>query len=85
MTEPILVFVNQRAVRVPPGSTAGQAVAAADPALAGLLAPGSGAPSAYLTDARGIRLDPSEPVHAGSILRVIVTARAARDEADAHP
>lgn len=84
MTEPILVFVNQRAVRVPPGSTAGQAVAAADPALAGLLAPGSGAPSAYLTDARGIRLDPSEPVHAGSILRVIVTARA-RDEADAHP
>ena len=85
MTEPILVFVNQRAVRVPPASTAGQAVAACDPALGGLLAPGSGAPSAYLTDARGIRLDPSEPVYEGAILRVIVTARAMRGEADAQP
>ncbi|PYP41263.1 MAG: hypothetical protein DMD43_06925, partial [Gemmatimonadetes bacterium] len=65
MTEPVLVFVNERAVRVPPGATAEDAVAAMEPALAERLRAGA----AYLTDGRGIRLPPGEAVHAGTIVR----------------
>ena len=83
MTEPVLVFVNERAVRVPPGATAADAVAAMDPALADRLRDGA----AYVTDGRGIRLPPGEAVNAGAIVRVVVSARGGepRDEADAHP
>lgn len=83
MTEPVLVFVNERAVRVPPGATAETAVAALDPSLAERIRSGVG----YVTDGRGIRLASGEPVYAGAILRVVVSARreGARGEADAHP
>jgi hypothetical protein len=83
VTEALLVFVNERAVRVPPGATAEDAVAAMEPALADRLREGA----AYLTDGRGIRLPPGEAVHAGAIVRVVVSARhgETRGEADAHP
>jgi hypothetical protein len=80
VSDPVLVFVNDRAVRIAPGARAIEAVELHDPALAGPLRTGG----AYLTDARGIRLAPDEPVHAGLILRVVVSARAAGGGADAH-
>lgn len=80
MTAPILVFVNDQPVRVMPGATAAEAVAACDAALAARLTQGG----AYLTDGRGIRLEATAPVFAGAIVRVVESARGARDEADAH-
>ena len=80
MTAPLLVFVNDRPVRVSPDTTSAGAVAACDPALAAKLRDGQ----AYLTDGRGIRLAESGPVFAGAILRVVVSARGERPEADAH-
>jgi hypothetical protein len=81
VTAPVLVFVNERAVRVPPGTTAEGAVRAADPALAARLGEGAG----YVTDGRGIRLEDGSPVYQGAILRVVVSARRGPDEADAEP
>ena len=79
MTAPILVFVNDRPVRIAPDASMGDAVAACDSVLAAKLQQGG----AYLTDGRGIRLDAGAPVFAGAIVRVVVTARGPRDEADA--
>lgn len=67
----IRVFVNERSVTVPPGATALDAVAAFDPALAAAV--GSG--DAYLTDGRMIRLDAGAGMVAGSIVRVVRSAR----------
>lgn len=69
----IPVFVNDRMVSVEAGVPASQAAAAAGPDVAAALAEGR----AYLTDGRGIRVDAEAPVHAGAILRVIVSARQA--------
>ncbi|HEV8612549.1 MAG TPA: hypothetical protein VGQ73_03500 [Gemmatimonadales bacterium] len=80
MSAPVLVFVNDQAVRVAPGVPAVEAVAAHDPGLAEQLRAGS----AYLTDGRGIRLDAAVPVFPGAIFRVVRSARAVTDEADAH-
>lgn len=77
MSDPMPVFVNDRAVRVPSGATAAEAVALADPDLAGKLAAGR----AYLTDARGIRIEPALPLGAGAIVRVVVSARAGTEGA----
>jgi hypothetical protein len=81
MTETVLVFIDDRALSVPPGTTVLAAVARVDPSLAERIQGGS----AYLTDGRGIRMDPSTPVFEGAIIRVIAPARAPRNEADAHP
>jgi hypothetical protein len=81
VTAPVLVFVNERAVRVPPGTTAEGAVRAAAPELAGRLREGAG----YVTDGRGIRLEAGSPVYEGAILRVVVSARQEWDGADAEP
>jgi adenosine deaminase len=67
----IPVFVNDRRLTVPPGTRAGDVAAQADPAFRSALAGGQ----AYLTDGRGIRLDAETPVSAGTILKVIITAR----------
>ena len=72
------VFVDTQAVDVQPGAVARDAVAARDPSLLPRLDDGS----AYLTDGRGIRLDPAAPLAAGAILRVVKSARRA-PEADA--
>ena len=77
----IPVFVDGHCVRPAPGQTASGAVALHHPGLAAQVAAGT----AYITDGRGIRLAPDTPLHAGAILRVIVTARRQPDEADAHP
>ena len=40
--------------------------------------------SAYVTDARGIEVPPDATLAEGSILRVVVSARRAAEERDAH-
>jgi hypothetical protein len=75
----IRVFVNATAVDLPAGSDAGQAVRAFDPRLHGSIAEGA----AYVTDGRGIEIDPDSPLASGAILRVVVRARRGGDNADA--
>lgn len=77
-TESVLAFVNERPVRVSPGGAVSDAVVAFDPALAERVADGA----AYLTDGRGIRLEPGRPLAAGDIIRVVVSARRAEPHAD---
>jgi hypothetical protein len=80
MTESVRVFIDDHAVSVPSGATALSAVASFDASLAERIQSGS----AYLTDGRGIRLEAGAAVYQGAILRVVLSARAARDGADAH-
>ena len=80
MSATVPVFVNGQCVRIAAGQPVSGAVALHDAELAGQLADGT----AYVTDGRGIRMETDAPIHAGAILRVIVTARRATDEADAH-
>jgi len=75
------IYINERAVTVKAGIPAGQAVAGIDPSWAEALAAGKG----YLTDGRGIRLDPGAPLAAGAIVRVVISARAAGEGPDADP
>lgn len=71
----VRAFVNEQAVEVPRGATARDAVVALDPALAARL-DGAGA---YLTDGRGIRMDPGDALAPGAILRVVISARRGAD------
>ena len=71
MSGPIPVFVNERALTVPPGSNATDAVSLLDPALAARIADGS----ASVTDARGLPVSPTAVLAAGAILRVATSAR----------
>jgi hypothetical protein len=74
------VFVNERPVEVAPGSDALAAVGTLDPGLARRVREST----AYLTDARGIRLPETTPLAPGSILRVVPSGRARGDpDADA--
>ena len=73
------VFVNATAIDVEPGTDVQGALAAHDPALAGKVTAGG----AYVTDARGIELPGAAALEAGSILRVVVSARRAAGDADA--
>jgi hypothetical protein len=73
MTEPLIVFVNARAVRVPPEATVLDAVRAFDAAAGDALAAGTRG----VTDSRGLPVAPGDAVHGGAILR-LVSARAAR-------
>lgn len=77
----IPVFVNGHRVDAAAGDTVAGAVALHNPALAEQVASGS----AYVTDGRGIRIADTQTVHAGAILRVVVSSRRNKDEADAHP
>ena len=79
MPDALRCFVNERAISLPPGATVIDAVTAFDPALAGRVGKGE----AYVTDGRAIRVALDDPLPAGSILRVIVSARAAADDPDA--
>lgn len=78
-TDTVLAFVNERPVRAPRSGVAVDAVRAFDPALAERLAAGQ----AYLTDGRGIRIEPAAPVSPGDIIRVVVSARRSESDADA--
>lgn len=76
-----VAFVNERPVSVSAGATVADAVRAFDSALADRLAAGEG----RVTDGRGIDLPLDNPVHAGTILRAVISARrpAAEPDADA--
>jgi hypothetical protein len=75
----IRVFVNAGAVDLPSGTVVADAVRAADSSLLDKIAGGT----AYVTDGRGIEVDPSTPLESGAILRVVVRARARDADADA--
>jgi hypothetical protein len=75
----IRVFVNAGAVDVPSGAVVADAVRAADSSLLDKIAGGA----AYVTDGRGIEIDPSTILVSGAILRVVVRARARDADADA--
>jgi hypothetical protein len=81
MTNLLPVFVNERALAVPAGATVRAAVRAFDESLESRVAAGS----AYVTDGRGIRVEPDTPLAAGSILRIVVSGRRLPEEADAEP
>jgi hypothetical protein len=78
-THTILAFVNERPVLVPPGACAADAVRAFDPALADRMEGDQG----YLTDGRGIRIEPGAVVTPGDIIRAVVSARRGEPNADA--
>ena len=76
------VYVNERPVDVAPGASAAAAVRVADPELGAAVTAGA----AYLTDGRGVRIEPDAPVAAGTILRVVRSARPGPTPGgDAHP
>jgi hypothetical protein len=75
MISTIRVFVNSNAVDLPPGADVGLAVRTFDPELESRLQSGT----AYVTDGRGIEIDPAAPLASGAILRVVVRARRGAD------
>ena len=74
------VFVNAVPLEVGRGADVRTAVRAFDPELARKL----DAATAFVTDARGIEVAPDAVLAEGSILRVVVSARRAAEERDAH-
>ena len=79
MPDTLRCFVNERAVSLSPGATVHDAVRAFDAALLARVEKGE----AYVTDGRAIRIALDTPLPAGSILRVIVSARSQADDPDA--
>jgi hypothetical protein len=75
----VRVFVDERAVEVPRGATALDAVRAHDPAAAAAVAAGD----RVVTDSRGLPTDAAGPTHAGAIYRIIPARR--RADAGAEP
>jgi hypothetical protein len=71
----IRVFVNGGMVDLPAGAAVGEAVRTFDADLAERIAVGA----AYVTDGRGIEIDPAETLASGAILRVIVRSRRGPD------
>lgn len=66
-----MVFVNEQRVELPAGAVVKDAVVACDPALLQAVAAGRG----YVTDGVGHPVDLGDRIEAGSILRVVLTAR----------
>jgi hypothetical protein len=81
MSSSIRIFINAAPVDVDPGTDVLGAIRAHDPAMEASAASGA----ALVTDARGIEVPLDQPLAAGSILRVIVRARRAREDGDADP
>jgi hypothetical protein len=80
MDRTIRVFVNSGVVDVDAGTAVAEAVRRFDPALSQRVTAGE----AYITDGRGIEVDPAETLASGAILRVVVRAGARREtDADA--
>lgn len=71
MKDTIRVFVNAGSLDLPSGADVAHAVRLFDPALERQIASGA----AYVTDGRGIEIDPTSPLAGGAILRVVVRAR----------
>lgn len=68
MSDTIPIFVNAARLEVAAGTTAGQAAALLDPALAGQA-------GVAITDARGLPVTPETVLAGGAILRVAGSAR----------
>jgi hypothetical protein len=79
MSGTIRVFVNASAVDLPAGADVAQAVRAFDATLEPSIASGT----AYVTDGRGIEIDPAVRLTGGAILRVVVRARRGSRDGDA--
>jgi hypothetical protein len=75
MSGTIRVFVNTSALDLPAGADVRAAVSAYDPDLIPSLASGA----AYVTDGRGIEIEPATRLASGAILRVITRARRSAD------
>jgi hypothetical protein len=74
------IFLNALPVDLASGATVRDAITAHDPAMADQVTAGR----ARVTDARGIDLPLDAPLSAGSILRVLVSARrGSAEDADA--
>lgn len=74
------IFLNALPLDLAPGATVREAIEAYDAAMADQVAAGR----ARVTDARGIDLPLDAPLAAGSILRVLVSARrTSAEDADA--
>ena len=71
----IRVFVNAGVVDLPAGAAVGEAVRQFDSLLGEHVADGR----AYVTDGRGIEVDPNDTLTSGAILRVIIRARRSND------
>jgi len=67
----IPVFVNARALALPPGARVRDAIGLAEPDLLPLCAAGE----ATLTDGRGLAVSLEDPLAAGAILRVARSSR----------
>lgn len=67
MTDSIRVYVNGRGVDVPAGSMAIDAVRMSDAGVADQVETGDRA----ITDSRGLPLEPTEILVAGSIMRIV--------------
>ncbi len=77
---PMRIFLNALPLDLAPGATVRDAIAAHDSAMTDQVAAGR----ARVTDARGIDLPLDAPLAAGSILRVLVSARRpSAEDADA--
>ena len=74
------VFVNAVPLEVGQGADVRAAVLALDTELERKLAAGG----AFVTDARGIEIPLESALAEGAILRVVVSARRAAEERDAH-
>ena len=79
MSDIIRVFVNASPVDLPAGSDVAQALRAFDATLEPRIATGT----AYVTDGRGIEIEPAARLSAGAILRVVVRARRGDRDGDA--
>lgn len=79
MSDTIRVFVNATALDLPAGADVAQAVLAFDAALEPSIASGA----AYVTDGRGIEIEPDARLTSGAILRVVVRARRGSRDGDA--
>jgi hypothetical protein len=79
MSDTIRVFVNASAVDLPAGADVAQAVLAFDATLEPSITSGA----AYVTDGRGIEIEPDVRLTSGAILRVVVRARRGTRDGDA--
>jgi len=79
MNDTIRVFINASAVDLPAGADVAQAVRAFDATLEPSIASGA----AYVTDGRGIEIEPGARLSGGAILRVVVRARRGTRDGDA--
>jgi hypothetical protein len=71
MPDTIRVYLNQRGVDLPAGTSAAEAIRLAEPQLSEALESGK----AKVTDGRGLDLPLDRPLTNGAILRIIVSSR----------